>query len=78
MCNATQPKATQCNAPLNRKDFYPCIAVLTSLVQEMDEEAFVEAMRSYPCLWQTSCKKYKDLRVKDNAWKEVALQVRVL
>ena len=44
----------------------------------MDEEALVEAVHLYPYLLQMSCKKYKDLRAKENAWKEVALQVCVL
>ena len=41
----------------------------------MDEEALVEAVRGFSCLWQTSCKKYKDLRAKENVWKEVSGQV---
>ena len=68
----------QRNATLNRKNFYSCVAALASFVQETDEEALAEAVCSYPCLWQTSRKKYKDLRAKNNALKEVALQVRVL
>ena len=42
----------------------------------MDEEQLIEAVRCYPCLWQVSSKSYRDLIAKENAWKEVALQVR--
>ena len=41
----------------------------------MDEEVLIEAVRCFPCLWQVSCRKYKDLRAKENAWKEVAGKV---
>ena len=41
----------------------------------MDDEKLVEAVRSFPCLWQVSLKSYKDLRAKENAWKEVASMV---
>ena len=56
--------------------FHTCCA--RELALEMDEEALVEAVRSFPCLWQSSSKKYKDLRAKENAWKEVAKEVREL
>ena len=41
----------------------------------MDDEKFVEALRSFLCLWLVSSKSYKDLRAKENAWKEVASKV---
>ena len=41
----------------------------------MDNEKLVEAVRSFPSLWQVSAKSYKDLRAKENAWKEVASMV---
>ena len=41
------------------------------------EEALIEQVRLFPCLWQTTSKSYKDLRVRENAWKEVADQVYV-
>ena len=40
-----------------------------------DDEKLIEAVRSFPCLWQTSSKSYKNMRVRENAWKEVAKQV---
>ena len=43
----------------------------------MDEEKLIEAIRCYLCLWQVSSKSYRDLIVKENARKEVALQVRL-
>ena len=42
----------------------------------MEEEKLVDAVRSFPCLWQVSCRSYKDIRAKENAWKQVAGQVR--
>ena len=42
----------------------------------MDEEKLIEAVRSCPCLWQVTSKGYKDIIAKENAWKEVAVQVR--
>ena len=41
----------------------------------MDDEKLVEAVHCFPCLWQVSSKLYKDLRAKENAWKEVASKV---
>ena len=41
----------------------------------MDDEKFVEALRSFLCLWLVSSKSYKDLRAKENAWNEVASKV---
>ena len=39
----------------------------------MMEEALIEAVRSFPCLWQVKSKSYKDLRAKENAWRKVCL-----
>ena len=39
------------------------------------EEKLIEAVRTFPCLWQPSARGYKDLRAKENVWKEVAMQV---
>ena len=39
------------------------------------DEKLVEAVRSFLCLWQLTCKSYKDIRAKENAWKQVASQV---
>ena len=41
------------------------------------EEKLVEAVRSFPCLWQTTSKCYRDIRARENAWKEVAQQVKL-
>ena len=35
----------------------------------MDEEKLIEAVHGFPCLWQVSCKGYKDARAKENACK---------
>ena len=40
------------------------------------EEKLIEAVRSFPCLWQTTLKGYRDIKARENAWKEVALQVK--
>ena len=37
----------------------------------MDEEQLVEAVRANPCLWKLTDRSYKDLRARENAWKEV-------
>ena len=42
----------------------------------MDGERLIEAVRSFPCLWNVSSKGYKDLRARENAWKEVTVEVR--
>ena len=41
------------------------------------DEKLVEAVRSFPCLWQVRTKAYKDLTAKENSWKQVAEQVSV-
>ena len=43
---------------------------------ETMEEKLIEAVRSFPCLWKPKARSYKDVRAKENAWKEVASQVR--
>ena len=35
-------------------------------------EKLVEAVKSYPCLWQVTSCAYKDIIAKINAWKEVS------
>ena len=47
------------------------------MIIAMDEEKLIEAVRTYPCIWHVSSKSYKDIIAKENAWKEVALQVRL-
>ena len=44
---------------------------------KMTEERIIETVRGLPCLWHPENKFYKDLRVKENAWKEVAMKVSV-
>ncbi|KAL5509869.1 hypothetical protein EMCRGX_G005308 [Ephydatia muelleri] len=36
------------------------------------DERIIEAVRAFPCLWQVSSRSYKDLKAKENAWREVA------
>ena len=43
--------------------------------QNIDFEQLIEAVRSFPCLWEVSSKDYKDSRARDNAWKSVAERV---
>ena len=38
-------------------------------------EDFVEAVRQFTCLWDISCKSFKDVNAKENAWKAVAQKV---
>ena len=45
------------------------------IIIDMDDEKLIEAVRTYPCIWHESSKSYKDIIVKENSWKEVALQV---
>ena len=40
------------------------------------EEKLIEAVRSFPCLWQTTLKSYRDIKARENAWKAVALQMK--
>ena len=39
------------------------------------DEKLVEAVRTFPCLWQVSTKSYKNARARENSWKQVASQV---
>uniref|UniRef100_A0A1X7UQP5 MADF domain-containing protein n=1 Tax=Amphimedon queenslandica TaxID=400682 RepID=A0A1X7UQP5_AMPQE len=41
----------------------------------MADEALIEAVRLFSCLWQTGFKEYKDIKAKENAWKEVATKI---
>ena len=41
----------------------------------MDDEGLIEAVHEFSCLWQVCFKSYKDLRAKENAWKQVASKV---
>ena len=48
--------------------------VITAELAEkrMEDEQLIEAVREFPCLWQVSSRAYKDLRAKENAWKEIS------
>ena len=39
------------------------------------DERIIEAVQAFPCLWQVSSRSYKDLKAKENAWREVASKV---
>lgn len=41
----------------------------------MDDEKLIEAVRSFPCLWQVNSRPYRDITAKGNALKEIANQV---
>ena len=41
----------------------------------MAKEIMIKTIRSFPCLWQTSSKHYKDLSARENVCKEVANHV---
>ena len=40
-----------------------------------EDEALIEAVRGFECLWKVRAKAYKDLRAKENAWTRVAEEV---
>ena len=52
---------------------FPCTPVQTYVA--MDEEKLIEAVCSFPSLWKVTMKSYKDVKAKENAWKEVAIRV---
>ena len=41
----------------------------------MADKKLIEAVHCFPYLWQVSSKSYKDVRRRENAWKEVASQI---
>ena len=41
----------------------------------MADEKLIKAVCCFSCLWQVSSKSYKDVRTRENAWKEVASQI---
>ena len=43
-------------------------------VEKDDSERLIEAIRNFHCLWKVSCKAYKDLTARENAWKTMALE----
>ena len=44
-------------------------------LSDEDDEFLVEEISKHPSLWQLSYPKYKDQRVKDNVWAEIAGKV---
>ena len=47
----------------------------TIMCYKMDDEKIIEAVCSFPCLWQVTNKSYKHAKVRENAWKVVGNQV---
>uniref|UniRef100_A0A1X7TSK4 MADF domain-containing protein n=1 Tax=Amphimedon queenslandica TaxID=400682 RepID=A0A1X7TSK4_AMPQE len=41
----------------------------------MADEALLEAVRSYSCVWEMGSKEYKDIKAKENSWKDVATKI---
>ena len=80
--NGTQRDETKPNASIERSSIL-ALQLERSANQvakdtwqiKMDDEKLVELVHHFPCLWQVSCKEYKDTRAKENAWKEIAGQV---
>ncbi|KAL4091857.1 hypothetical protein QTP88_026472 [Uroleucon formosanum] len=42
----------------------------------IEDEKLVEMVAKFNCLYDLGCKLYKNQTIKDNAWKEVAEQVK--
>jgi len=36
------------------------------------DEVLINVVQRYPCLWNKKLKEFKDIKVRSNAWKEVA------
>ena len=47
-------------------------SVLTSSPREFDTEVFIESVREFPCLWNTSLVSYRERNIKANAWKQLS------
>lgn len=39
-------------------------------------ETFIGLVRQLPCLWDTECKEYRDMRKKDIAWKRIVEELK--
>ena len=65
----------------DRIHFYLDVQVIRSANQIlitmclMGDEKLIEAVRHFSCLCQVSSKSYKDVRTRENTWKEVASQI---
>jgi hypothetical protein len=44
-------------------------------MDERTQERLIEAVRSFPCIWNNLCSQYRELRTKENAWKAVHTQM---
>lgn len=39
-------------------------------------EGFIAMVRQQPCLWDTGCRDYRDMRKKELAWKRIVSQLK--
>ena len=39
-------------------------------------EEFIDMIRQLPCLWDTGCREYRDMRKKDAAWKRIVAEIK--
>ncbi|KAJ8733538.1 hypothetical protein PYW08_001836 [Mythimna loreyi] len=39
-------------------------------------EEFINMIRQLPCLWDTGCREYRDMRKKDAAWKRIVAEIK--
>ena len=60
------------DVPSNTFDSAHQTSITTCL---MADEKLIKVVRCFPCLWQVSSKSYKDVRTRENTWKEVASQI---
>ena len=37
-------------------------------------EVLIECVREHPCLYDSTCKEFKDKEKKENAWEEISLK----
>ena len=60
-----QPEASFFNSTLNEEQ---------EVHEDSFEAAFVEEVRSYRCLWDTTARGFKDTPMKKKAWQEIAFK----
>ena len=56
----------------------PRVQLVTMLWICMVDKILIEAICSFPCLWQVSSKGYKDARAREKAWKKVAMRLSMI
>lgn len=39
-------------------------------------EEFIDMVRQLPCIWDTECREYRDIRKKDAAWKRIVAELK--